>query len=503
MRLMAFPLHQRFLAALVLLYVAKALVFVFIFPPFSGHDETAHYSYIRTVVDEHQVPSLLQDPSAVASNLASRDNSRVPYRNPYIDQLPVELYQYCRYTLQWWCDPTNPTFTADSVRVTNYGRDSNGELIYQAEGVQYAANHPPLYYLLMAPIYWLSEQAGASVETQLYLLRLAAIPFGLAVILLAYLTTRLIFPRDTFMLITVPAFVALQTQVSYEATMVNNDIVAIAAYSWILFLVVRAIRDQFPMRTSLLIGFALGLGIITKSTSITAAAIIGVAMLTLISFRSIVQFRETLPRFIRTGLVIAAPAVALSAPWYIHMYRTYGNFTALPQVLELQSRWNRPEGTFFGLLTSTNFLRLRFSEMWGEFGWKVLPFDPLLMQIIAVPTIVAAIGFLLFSFRSLYRSAPGDRVGRLARWQFWALAIMLVACAVGYLATVQFGTQFALTQARYFFPVINALAILLMLGLRSILPVRWHPAASTVLITGLVVLNVFVVTSYVIPYYWL
>ena len=500
---MAFPLHQRFLAALVLLYVAKALVFVFVFPPFSGHDEVAHYTYIRTVVDDHRVPSLLQDPAIVARNAAYRAQSVNRYDNPYVDLLPAELYKYCRYTLQWYCDPTNPKYAQDSVRVTSWGQDADGNTRYQADGVQYAANHPPLYYLIMAPIYWLSEQAGASVETQLYLLRLAAIPFGIAIVLLAYLTTRLIFPRDTFLLIGVPAFVALQTQISYEATMVNNDIVAIAAFSWILYLVVRAIRDEFPARTSLLMGFALGLGIITKSTSITGAAIIGLAMLTLISFRSIAEIRASLPRFIRTGLLVAIPAVALSAPWYIHMYRTYGNFTALPQVLDLQEQWNHPAGTFFGLLFNIDFFRRRFSELWGEFGWRVLPFDPVLMQLIAVPTIIAAVGFFLFVIRSLHRSGQGDRVGRLARWQFWAVFMLLVACSVAYLATVQFGTQFDLTQARYFFPVINALAILLVLGLRSVIPVKWHPAGSAVLVTGLVVLNVFVVTSYVIPYYWL
>lgn len=492
---MALPLHQRFLAALILLYIAKAVIFVFVFPPFSGHDETAHYSYIRTVVDEHRVPTLSQDP-VLGSERQTRGND-------YVDLIPADLYPYCRYTLQWFCDPTNPEYAQSPVRVASYGRDANGQLINEAQGVQYAANHPPLYYLMMAPIYWLSERMGASDVTQMYLLRLAAIPFGLAVVLLAYFTTRLIFPRDMFLLITVPAFVALQTQISYEATMINNDIVAIAAFSWILYLVVRAIRDQFPARTSLLIGFALGLGIITKSTSVTAAAIIGVAMLTLLGFQSVARFRATIPRFIRTGVLIAAPAIALAAPWYIHMYRTYGNFTALPQVLELQHMWNHPDGTFFQLLFNVDFFKLRFSELWGEYGWRLLPFAPHLMQIIAVPTIIAVIGFVLFAIQTLNRSGLGDRVGRLDRWQFWALAIMLVACVVGYLFTVQFGTQFALTQARYFFPVINALAILLMIGLRTVIPVRWHLAGGALLITSMVALNVFVVSSYVIPFYWL
>ena len=490
-RVLALPLHQRFLAALILLYLAKAIILVFVFPPFSGHDETAHYSYIRTVVDEHRVPTLTQDP-AMAEARGTRGND-------YVDLLPPELYPYCRYTLQWWCDPMQRSHTGGPVYVTEWGSRTNT----QADGVQYAANHPPLYYLIMAPVYWLSEQAGAGVTTQMYLLRLAAIPFGLIVVLLAYLTTRLIFPRDTFLLITVPAFVALQTQVSYEATMINNDIVAIAAFSWVLYLVVRAIRDRFPARTSLLIGFALGLGIVTKSTSLSAAAFVGVAMLTLLGFTSLARFRASLPKFIGTGLLIAAPAIALAAPWYIHMYRTYGNFTALPQILELQHMWNTPDGSFFQLLFSVDFFKMRFSELWGEYGWRVLPFAPHLMQLIAVPTLLAVLGFVVFTVRTFNQSGIGDHVGRLDRWQFWALAIMLVACVVGYLFTVQFGTQFALTQARYFFPVINALAILLMLGLRTLIPARWHLAGAATLITALVALNVFVVSSYVIPYYWL
>jgi hypothetical protein len=491
-RMAAIPLHRRFLAALIVLYVAKALVFVFIFPPFSGHDETAHFGYIKTVVDEHRVPELIRQPGP--------DNAP---DNLYVDLIPAELYQYCRYTLQWQCSDL-PQFAETSVRISRYnGAGPNGETLYEAQGVQYAANHPPLYYLTMAPVYWLSEKAGASIVTQMYLFRLMAIPFGLIVVLLAFMTVRLIFPRDTFLLITVPSFVALQTQVSYEGTMVNNDIMSIAAYSWILYLVIRAVRDGFSTRTSLWIGLALGLGILTKSTSLTAAAIIGVALLTVLSYRSWAEFRASLPGAIRAGVLVAAPAVALAAPWYVFMYQTYGNFTALPQVLQLQYMWNKPAGSFFELLTSFDFLKIRFSEFWGEFGWKVLPLNHRLMHIIAIPTAIAALGTVAYVAGWSRQVGRTDEVANPRRWQMVALGILVVSCAVGYLATVQFGTQFALTQARYFFPVINALAILLMLGLRTLIPVRWHPAGAGVLVASLVALNVFVVTSYVIPYYWL
>lgn len=488
-------LPQLLIGALVLLYVAKGVVLTFVFPPFSGHDETAHYSYVRTVATEWRVPTLTQydDPS-----------QGIVIGNAYRDLLPAELYRYCRYTLQWWCDPNHlVTPEGSPVWVASWGRDENNRQRLEANGVQYAANHPPLYYVLMAPVYVVSDHFGASTETRMYLLRLAAIPLGLLIVLLAFLTVRLIFPRDTFMLITVPSFVALQTQVSYEATMVNNDILALAIFSWVLYLVVRAVRDRFPDRTAALIGVAIGLGMLTKSTSVTAVAFVGLAMLTLISFRSRAAIRGSLPRFIRTGVLIGLPAAALAAPWYIHMYQTYGNLTALPQVLELQRYWNNPSGTFFGLFFNLGFAKDRFAEMWGEYGWKVLPFDPLLMHIIAVPTLIAVAGFILFSVRTASQSIQAGRVTGLTRWQVWAIAVLFMACAVGYLATVQFGVSFALTQARYFFPVINAFAILLMLGLRTVIPTRWLPAGSAALIVGMVALNGFVMTSYVVPFYWM
>ena len=483
-RVRAVPLPQRFLIALLVLYVAKAILFVFIFPPFSGHDEVAHFAYIRTVVDQHEVPVLIQRAPLPTDG---------QYTNRYEFLLPADLYKYCRYTLQWACFPHDPQWATTSVRMTTD---------LQPQGVQYAANHPPLYYLVAAPVFWLSEKAGASVVTQLYLLRLLAIPFGIFIVLLSYFTVRTIFPRDVFLLVTVPAFVALQTQISYEATMVNNDILSIASYSWVLYLVVRALRDGFTTRRSALIGFAFGLGIIAKSTSITAAAIIGLAMLTMLSFRSWSAFRDSLPRFIGQGIVIAVPALVMAIPWYVHMWRTYGNFSALPQVRELQT-WNHPAGSFFQLLFSLDFMKKRFSETWGEWGWRVLPFDHNLMHLIAIPTLIAIAGIVLYAFGFCRGAGPADEVSRPRRWQWYALGLMVVACASGYLATVQFGTQFDLTQARYYFPVINAIAILLMLGLRTIIPVRWLGVGRGVIIISLVTLNVFAMTAYVIPFYWL
>jgi hypothetical protein len=85
-------------------------------------------------------------------------------------------------------------------------------------------------------------------------------------------------------------------------------------------------------------------------------------------------------------------------------------------------------------------------------------------------------------------------------WQRNTLIILFLTCVVAYLAVVQFGTEFALSQARYYFPAVNAGALLLMLGLRTLLPGPARPAAQGIVFGALVVLNIVIMTAYVLPF---
>ncbi|MDP9364999.1 MAG: hypothetical protein M3Q10_12370, partial [Chloroflexota bacterium] len=486
----AWPTVRRIVLVLLAFYVVKQLAFVFGFRPFTGHDEVAHYGYLRTVATEGRVP-VLPDMEEWRAELATG-------RVPQIDGLPADLYRYCAYALYWHCEPDDPQWASSPPRMVSLGARPGQNCRTNPEhchptGEQYAANHPPLYYLLMTPIYWATS--AFSPEAQLYWLRLAAIPFGLATVFLAYRTARALFPGDAFLAVTVPAFVAFQTQISYEAAMVNNDIVAIALYSWILFLLVVGVRERFPRRLCVLLGFVLGLGLLTKGNALTAAPIIALAIVLAVGWRNVRTWVER-------GALVVLPAVVLAAPWYVFLYRTYGNFDGLEQIQAIQSWWNEPAGTFFGMMFSRDFVAWRFRETWGEFGWRRLPLDPALLWAIAIPLLVAAAGLVWYLVQAVRRGGNGDDpVLRPRQWQWQGLLVLGVACAVAYLAVLQFGTRFALTQARYFFPVVNAAALLLMLGLRTLIPRAWSARGQVAVVAALVLLNVVIFAQYVIPYY--
>ncbi len=454
------PLAQLFVLVLLTLYLAKQAIYVVAFPPFTGHDEVAHYAYLRTVATEGRVPVLLQD------------------------QLPDDLYRYCRYTLDW-----NPCVPGNRAALSNPPRGLPG----RPQGMQYAANHPPLYYILMAPIYWATE--GASPAAQQYILRVAAIPFGIATVLLAYLLARTLFPGDRFLAFTVPTFVALQPQISYEAAMVNNDIVCIALYSWVLYLLVVGLRDRFPAKICVLLGFALGLALLAKGTSLTAVPIVGLTVIAGTGWRDV-------RRWVTRGLLIAAPLAVLVVPWYAYLYRTYGNFSGFDQIAELQ-RWNQPQGGFTALLFDRGFAFDRFHETWGQFGWRQIPLSPPMLWAIGLPLAFAFGGLVQYAYSAARGGAltENDPVLRPTRWQTVALLMLAGTCLVAYLAVVQFGTRFVLTQARYYFPAINAVALLLMLGLRTLIPLRYHAYGQTAVFAALVLLNALIFTQYVLPHY--
>jgi hypothetical protein len=98
-------------------------------------------------------------------------------------------------------------------------------------------------------------------------------------------------------------------------------------------------------------------------------------------------------------------------------------------------------------------------------------------------------------------AANTDPILTLSRWQVIGVASMALTCIISYYAVLQFGTSFALTQARYYFPAVNAAAIVVALGVRMITPMRWQPLMQTSMFVGMFLLNVVILSSYVIPYW--
>ena len=428
------PPHVRFLAVLLAVYVAKQVLTVLLFPPFTGHDELAHFQYVRILATDGRVPRLLSD------------------------SLPADLYQYKAYSIAWETRDGAPLYTAV---------------------------HPPLYYALMVPVYRLSE--GMSPEGIQYVLRLAAIPVGVAVVLLAHRLTAAMFPGDAFLAVTVPTLVAFQPQVSYAAAIVNNDALGIATVSLLLYLYVIVVRDGPTPARSVLVGAAAGLALLAKAT-----AAVPVALLPLAFYFG--QRHRRFPLLVRDLGIAAVPLLCLVGPWWGFMTRVYGDPLALSALASTQPGLVRDE-PFLNLLFSGTFLVDRGRESWGEFGWRLIHVSDSLTAALAAVGVMALLG-LCTHVVAPHSTRDWDR------WQGRAVIVLVAACVLSYLATAQFGTRFVLTQARYYFSVVNAGALLTMLGLAAWIPARWRVAARGAVVLAAIAVNVTIYTAYVVPYWY-
>jgi 4-amino-4-deoxy-L-arabinose transferase-like glycosyltransferase len=487
------PAHRKYIAVLLILFVVKQAFNVIVFPPFTGHDEVAHYSYIRTVADEHRIP--------VIPNLAKWRSAWEAHQTPLPgDYLPDELYPYCRYVLDWnYCN--DPKWANNPPRAVTWA----GEIY--PHGWQYAANHPPLYYAMMTPIYKATD--SLSLQGQQYVLRAAAIPIGLLIVLLTYLIAGLLFPGDRFMMTVAPTFVAFQTQVSYEAAMVNNDILLIGLFTVLIYLLIRGIRRGFTLQSSAVIGLVLGLGLLAKASMLTAAPLIAIAIIFGVGIRHV-------RRWVALGATSAVVAALVCWPWYLFLYRTYGNLSGLAQIKALQWRWTYDPNdgtpalfssppTILQQLFNRKFAELRWKETWGEFGWWLIHVDGWLLAVIGIPLLISAVAAIvsLLGASVTHISKNGERASTLDRTQVVCLWLLIAVCVIAYGAMLQFGTDFELTQARYYFNAIAAVAILIAFGLRQIVPARYHSTAIVAFLLFFVTVNLLIYTQYVLPYWYL
>jgi 4-amino-4-deoxy-L-arabinose transferase-like glycosyltransferase len=277
------------------------------------------------------------------------------------------------------------------------------------------------------------------------------------------------------------------------------------------------LRKRFPLWMCMVIGLLLGFAVLAKSTSAIVAILVGIGMMFGIGVR---RWKQWLAK----GALTAGISAILVFPWYFYMMVQYGDATALNRVKELQW-WNYSGGSnpkFMDMLTRRSFHWDRWRETWGAFGWRRIQLDmgedATLLRVLLWLSLFAVLGLAVYAIRFLKAQREitmleeqgltfseirdhRDETLAILPWQVTGILIMGVACVIGYYTVMQFGMSFALTQARYYFPMIIPAAVLLMLGFRSWFPHRWLPYVSAAIFLGLVALNVIIYSAYVIPFW--
>lgn len=335
-------------------------------------------------------------------------------------------------------------------------------------GFAYEDYQPPLYYLLLTPVFWLS---GGSLTA----LRLASAVLGAGVVVLAFGLGRLLFPGRPWLALTPAVLVALLPQHVALLASVNNDALAELLVAALLYVSLRwGVGRSAP--ADRVLGVLLGLAFLTKVTAYLFAGVLGVVLF----WQWLEAGWRALPW--RPAARIFVPAVLIGALWWVRNALVYPG----PDWLGIQAH----DAVVVGQPTTAEWIAVygagplvarfgqtTFRSFWGQFGWMAAPlpdwvYPPLLL-------FVALAGAGLAPVWQRRRTWSADR-----RRQLLILAALLGLNLALYLT---YNARYVQHQGRYLFVSLIPIGVGLAVGAATWLqPLgRRIPAAYWLLPLGL------------------
>lgn len=424
-------------------------------PDWQAPDEPAHYNYVRQIVDEHKLPELeLGD-----------------WQQQYQDELVMSGFR--------------------------------PDLLDRLDTVQYEDHQPPLYYLLQALIY-------ALTDGDLLAMRLFSALLGAGVVICAWAIIWVTAPNWPSMALTGAGFVAFLPQHLAIMGSVSNDaltelIVGMTLLACVIYLGCSRDQDRDPGAAAMRIppvalGVLVGLALLTKTTIYFLGGI--VVLVVLLRWR---RARWSLREGSAHLAAVLIPALLMGGLWWGRNLAVYGgtDFTGLTRHNEVTIGQKRTEEYIEVDLGGSerqyveNFVETSFHSFWGQFGWMALPMPVNIYRIFLLFMLVVASGLVMMFRRKRWPST-------LNAPQTDVMIIFLLVIALVAVAYLLYNRDFVQFQGRYMYPALIPLAFLVAAGLAGwtslfsdVLPgLDWLPVTAMV---GLALFAWYALNTYIEP----
>jgi 4-amino-4-deoxy-L-arabinose transferase-like glycosyltransferase len=427
----------------MLAYLALGTLYALFTPAWQAPDEPAHYNYVRYLAEQHRFPILKPG----------------DYPAAYLEEIKAARFP--------------PEMSIEPIR--------------------YEFHQPPLYYLLVVPVYQLS--GGALLP-----LRLVSLGLGAVLLLVACRTVQALAPARPLLALGTAAFIAFLPMHLTMTAAANNDTLAELLLATILLLSVRYLRASIELpgdastdagredtRLLILLGVTTGLGLVTKSSVYIALPLVLAAILAR-------QFwldgpTPSLAKGLRDAALYLLPALALALPWWLRNASLYGGLDLLglgrhDQVVAGQLRTAEFVAANGMAQLVRDFAQTSFRSFWGQFGWMGVLLDVRLYQALAILTALALLGFVLWFSRAWQRRRQAPD------WQ-WAAGGLLALTVLLTLATyLWYNTNFLQHQGRYLFRALVPIGLSVAVGWREVLHRERAVLVAVLLLAGAAILRV-------------
>jgi hypothetical protein len=415
---------QRWLIAIVALFVVLATYYNFVTPPFEAPDEIWHYHFVREVAAERALPVV---------------NPAHPKPSAH-EGLQAPLYYILAAPSVAWMDPqataATPAFNP-FVRIGEpalYSNDNRNRLVHSRD--------------VTSPL------EGAALA--LHLARFVSTLLGAGTLLFTYLLAREFFHANEkykSLPLLAAAFGAFLPQFLFVSSTVSNDSAAILLSAAAVWQLAYLTHHPFTLKRAVGLGVTLGLALLAK-----------LSCLTLIPFAVVVLvYAAWRQRAYRTVLLYSVVVFGLTALlggwWFARNLNLYGSI--LPSAVIAEMVGTRPNdlGLVRWLATEAEGVWL---SMWGVFGWFNILAPQAYYWFYDLLALGGGIGIVVAWMQARRRAALAAALWMLPLW------IFIVALALWY-----FSAEIISNQGRLMFPALSAYAALWAWGILTLVPARW------------------------------
>lgn len=334
------------LVTVIVLVLARGLLWSALIPPLQGMDEGAHFANVQFIAEEGRLPNWNTEDRQYGAYSQSLELAS--------DEMHVSAHQ-----------PTDrPDYDPESAEAL---READSAASPDSDGTGPAASYPPAYYGPAAVFYQL---AGDDTVSQVHAVRLWSALLGVVAIVFAWFFAGEVLPKRPAARAGLVTAVALQPMLAHQFALVNNDAWVIAAGFAALWAAARLVRSARAPWLMLGAGAIAGLGALGKP--FFAVMVLPIAIGWLLGK---IRYRVRDWKVLVGEPLLAGVGVA----------GTYGVWLVAARLLGINTGLGFPAGEADAPRGLVDYLRsqldpalaefrtLWVDQLWGNFGWVNTP----------------------------------------------------------------------------------------------------------------------------------
>lgn len=376
-------------------------------------------------------------------------------------------------------------FQRGAERVMLTGFEDRELVSRDANRLNWAAHHPPLYYLMALPIELALKDRP--IAERAFALRLFSLLLSSATLIVMILTARLLFTDHRSGWVLMPCLLVFSPGYSLHQVSINNDLLLILLYSLLMYLMLKWSDQQFTFRRALALGVICGLGILTKMLFLTAVFLVAAYLLLDGRCRTGGSLKKAGFMF----SIFAFVVMVVSGWWFVRNYMVYG----MPMIT---ATTYLPASAVPGQLTLAEFFLSKKFLGWIGVGWLILTASSTDLYLAGAVLGLCAAGYIKGLILKVFGGQQFLGNPESAR-KFKILLCAIAVHVLPVLYLVSAGSlrvgRFRALHGRYFFPVIAAIAAFWALGASKLIPRKLQNqflAAVIALLAALETSNVYI-----------